>query len=97
MKDLNKQHKAECPAFKYGNPSDYLDTITKYYNQNTLPTRKWDLMTNWDQDRFWTGYFTTDPLLKKACKDYSRIVNFYRKSLLLLNAYSQNERKLINA
>lgn len=51
-------------------------------------------MPNWDQDRYWTGYYTTDPALKKICKDFSRIVNFYRKSLLVSNAYEQNAKKL---
>lgn len=97
MKDLNKDYPSTCPAFRYGNPSDYLDIITKHYGQKTLPVRKWDLMNNWDQDRFWTGYFTTDPQLKKACKDFSRIINFYRKSLLSLNNYADNYEKLIDA
>lgn len=44
-------------------------------------------MPNWDQDRYWSGFFTTDPLLKKFCKDFSRLVNFYRKSLLSTNSY----------
>lgn len=46
-------------------------------------------MPNWDQDRYWTGYYTTDPLLKKTCKDFSRLVNFYRKSLLFTDQYSK--------
>jgi hypothetical protein len=46
-------------------------------------------MPNWDQDRYWTGYYTTDPHLKKVCKDFSRLVNFYRKSLLMLGNYNQ--------
>ena len=39
-------------------------------------------MPNWDQDRYWTGYYTTDPNLKKYCKDLSRLVNLYRKILM---------------
>lgn len=87
MKDLNTKNSATCPAFKYGNPTDYLDIITKYYDKNTLPTRAYDFIPNWDQDRYWTGYYTTDPSLKKACKDFSRLVNFFRKSLLTMNTY----------
>ena len=68
--------------YKYGNPEDYLLSIEKYYDNNRLPTRKYDFMPNWDQDRFWTGYYTTDPALKKACKDFSRLINLYRKALV---------------
>lgn len=39
-------------------------------------------MSNWDQDRYWTGYFTTDPELKIVCKRFSRLVNFVRKVLV---------------
>ncbi len=89
MKELNGKSSQSCPIFKYGNPTDYLQLITKYYDLNSLPVRKYDLMPNWDQDRYWTGYYTTDPLLKKACKDFSRLVNFYRKSLLSTDQYSK--------
>lgn len=51
-------------------------------------------MPNWDQDRYWTGFFTTDPQLKKICKDFSRLVNFYRKTLLFNNKYSDNKALL---
>lgn len=76
-----------CPKYKYGNPSDYLKLITKYYERHPLPNRKYDFMPNWDEDRYWTGYYTTDPALKKYCKDFSRLTNFYRKTLLSLNLY----------
>ena len=39
-------------------------------------------MPNYDQDHYWSGYYTTDPELKKICKDFSRLVNLYRKILL---------------
>ena len=68
--------------YKYGNPEDYLKTIEGYYSKNKLPTRKIGFIPNRDQDRFWTGYYTTDPTLKKTCKDFSRLVNLYRKVLL---------------
>lgn len=54
-------------------------------------------MPNWDQDRYWTGYYTTDPALKLICKDFSRIVNFYRKTLLISNKYKENAKNLQDA
>lgn len=95
MDYMNKQthspnYSPTCPSYKYGNPSDYLKLVTKYYEKSTLPKRKYDLMPNWDTGKYWSGYYTTDPALKKLCKDYSRIVNFYRKSLLSLNLHKQN-------
>jgi hypothetical protein len=39
-------------------------------------------MSNWDQDRYWSGYYTTDPDLKIICKDFSRLVNLYRKNMV---------------
>lgn len=38
-------------------------------------------MPNWDQDRYWSGYYTTDPLSKKKCRDTSRILHFHKKAL----------------
>ena len=80
MGDLNK--KTGCIEYKYGNPTDYLTSIKEYWSIHEIPSRKYDLMPNWDQDRYWVGYYTTDPELKKVCKDFSRIVNLYRKILL---------------
>jgi len=37
-------------------------------------------MPNYDQDHYWSGYYTTDPELKKICKDYSRLINYCRKT-----------------
>ena len=82
MDELNKEQQSTCPVFKYGNPSDYLNIITNYYNKNKVPVRKYDFMPNWDQDRYWSGYYTSDPQLKKICKDFSRLVNLFRKMLL---------------
>lgn len=80
MQILNKkQPNAQCPVYKYGNPSDYLSLLKTVYNQTSLPLRNFDFIPNWDQDHYWTGYYTTDPDLKKICKDFSRLVNFYRK------------------
>ena len=76
------QGKDTCPMYKYGNPSDYLNLITSYYSKKKLPVRKYDFMPNWDQDRYWSGYYTSDPQLKKYCKDFSRLVNLFRKVLL---------------
>ena len=81
MRDMNGNF-GSCPTYKYGNPTDYLNLIKTYYSNNKLPTRKYDFMPNWDQDRYWNGYYTSDPNLKKICKDYSRIVNLFRKVLL---------------
>lgn len=39
-------------------------------------------MPNWDQDRYWSGYYTTDPDLKIICKDFSRLLNLYRKNMV---------------
>ena len=39
-------------------------------------------MPNWDQDHYWNGYYTTDPDLKKKCKDFSRLLNFGRKHFI---------------
>lgn len=98
MDSINTQRgKASCPTFKYGNPTDYLGIISKYYQTSELKVRKWDFIPNWDQDRYWTGYYTTDPQLKKACKDYSRLINFYRKSLLQMDRVSDNIGTLIGA
>lgn len=94
---MNNEKKQQCPKFKYGNPLDYLKSISKHYESSKLPVRQHDFIANWDQDRYWSGYFTTDPQLKKDCKDFSRLVNFYRKSLLFLRKYPENQKKLIDA
>jgi hypothetical protein len=36
-------------------------------------------MPNYDQDHYWSGYYTSNPDLKKICKDYSRLLNLFRK------------------
>jgi len=69
----------QCPVYKYGNPSDYLDVIKDYYSMQAVPVREFDFMPNFDQDHYWSGYYTTNPDLKKICKDYSRLVNLFRK------------------
>lgn len=43
-------------------------------------------MPDWDQDRYWVGYYTTDPLTKKVCRDTSRTLHFYKKALA--NSYA---------
>jgi hypothetical protein len=68
----------ECPVYKYGNPIDYLDIIKNVYGAAT-PIREHDFMPNFDQDHYWSGYYTTNPELKKVCKDFSRLVNLFRK------------------
>lgn len=40
------------------------------------------MMPNYDYGNYWTGYYTTDPALKKICKDYSRLVNVYKKIIV---------------
>ena len=39
-------------------------------------------MPNYDQDHYWSGYYTTNPMLKVVCKDFSRLTNLYRKILV---------------
>jgi hypothetical protein len=80
MSVLNKDH--NCSAIHYGNPSEYLEKLKKYYGTKDLPTRYFDLMPNYDMGSYWTGYYTTYPELKKLCKDSSRLLNLYKKALL---------------
>lgn len=62
MDQLSQEtRQSSCPAYRYGNPSDYLNIIWTYWKNNQLPTRKYDFIPNWDQDRYWAGYYTTDP------------------------------------
>lgn len=75
---LNKG-KSSCKEYKYGNPEDYLKIIKIYWKNHAVPIREFDFMPNYDQDHYWAGYYTTDPALKKICKDYSRLVNLYKK------------------
>lgn len=79
---LNIGSRKQCPEYKYGNPSDYMVKFNQFYARHELPVRKWDFMPNWDQGHYWTGYFTTEPDLKKLCKDFSRLLNLYRKIFL---------------
>lgn len=51
-----------------------------------MKSREFDFMPDWDQDRYWAGYYTTDPLSKKACRDSSRTLHFYKKALVNLYA-----------
>lgn len=46
-------------------------------------------MPDWDQDRYWSGYYTTDPLSKKKCRDTSRILHLFKKSLT--HSYSNDQ------
>jgi hypothetical protein len=77
MNQLNEKSK-DCPIYKYGNPTDYLDIIKDFYKDST-PVREFDFMPNYDQDHYWSGYYTTNPELKKVCKDFSRLLNLFRK------------------
>jgi hypothetical protein len=61
-----------------------------------MPIRKEDFMPNWDQDHYWTGYYTTDPDLKKVCKDFSRLVNLFRKICIKNNNTAAATFKLID-
>lgn len=47
-----------------------------------MQTRQSDFIPNWDQDRYWAGYYTTDPELKIVCKRFSRLVNLVRKIMV---------------
>ena len=77
LKDLNKNGK-KCPVFKWGNPTEYFDWIKKE-PESKIPVREGDLLPNYDQDHYWTGYYTSNPQLKIVCKDFSRMVNLFRK------------------
>jgi hypothetical protein len=86
---LNNENKKEgCTKYKYGNPSDYLDILKTLYTE--APKREFDFMPNYDQDHYWSGYYTTDPDLKKICKDFSRLVNIYRKIFIKFAKDSSN-------
>jgi hypothetical protein len=50
-------------------------------------------MPNYDQDHYWSGYYTTNPLLKVVCKDFSRLVNLYRKIYIKDRIKNQNENQ----
>lgn len=73
---MNQNSKAECKHYKWGNPSDYF----KYAKDaDDVPVRESDFLPNYDQDHYWSGYYTTNPELKIVCKDFSRILNLFRK------------------
>ena len=40
-------------------------------------------MPNWDQGYYWSGYFTTGPSLKKIVRDGGRLLNSFRKLIVL--------------
>ena len=61
MVELNKDTLKACHRFKFGNPSDYLDSIKTVYNESNLPTREYDLLSNYDQDHYWSGFYTSNP------------------------------------
>lgn len=76
MGNLNSNLKGDCKKAKYGNPADYFKYAKK---ESSVPVRESDFLPNFDQDHYWSGYFTTNPELKIVCKDFSRLVNLYRK------------------
>jgi hypothetical protein len=85
---LNPNNSKTCQIYKYGNPNDYLNLIKGQYDQKNMPVRANDFMPNWDQDHYWNGYYTTDPDLKKVCKDFSRLLNLFRKIAIRGNQLS---------
>ena len=75
------ENSSQCGGYHYGNPSEYMDKIKQYWKSHPITTRENDFMPDWDQDRYWTGYYTTDPQLKKKCRDSSRMLNFYKRAI----------------
>jgi hypothetical protein len=75
---MNEGEKGTCAHYKWGNPSDYF----KWAKESTaeVPVRASDFMPNYDQDHYWSGYYTTNPELKIICKDFSRLLNLFRKT-----------------
>jgi len=77
LNKMNQGGKSSCAHYKWGNPSDYF----KWTNNSKaeVPVRASDFMPNYDQDHYWSGYYTSNPELKIICKDFSRILNLFRK------------------
>jgi hypothetical protein len=70
----------ECTTYKYGSPSEFVNLLKELQTlKENITTREFDFLPNFDQDHYWSGYYTTDPQLKKICKDYSRLINLFRK------------------
>ena len=75
---MNSKSGSQCPKYKYGNPSDYFKAI-QAEKKGKVPVRQSDFIPNFDQDHYWAGYYTTNPMLKVICKDFSRLSNLFRK------------------
>lgn len=85
---MNKiNQKTQCKSIRYGNPSDYLQKLKEYYQDNPVQTRSDDFFPNMAKNNYWTGYYSVFPRLKKACRDYSRLLNFAKKDTM--RAYAQ--------
>lgn len=71
--------------------------LQEHFKSNKLESRDYDMIPNWDYGNYWTGYYTTDPALKKMCKDYSRLINLYKKLIVrkLKDNKSLLQQKLI--
>jgi hypothetical protein len=48
-------------------------------SDSNVAIRENDFLPNFDQDHYWSGYYTTNPELKIVCKDFSRLLNLFRK------------------
>lgn len=48
-----------------------------------FPKYQDDFLPYWHRDRYWNGFYTINPHLKKDSKDFSRLLDFYKKMILL--------------
>ena len=78
------EHKDQFPGveIQYSTPSIYFDEVVKYANEHDdihFPYYKEDFFPYADNgDSYWTGYYTTRPILKKLIRSVTDLVRQYR-------------------